>query len=129
MIISLSKDRIKERITAEMLFFIAFIDRLVIAGWASTMFPSVPILNKVALLLFVLAIGIKVVFYDSYSLNEIVAYSVVTALIGLQTVKSGYNIPFTILLLIIGARGVDFKKILQICIRVVGSIVLFATIC
>ena len=129
MIISLSKDRIKERITAEMLFFIAFIDRLVIAGWASTMFPSVPILNKVALLLFVLAIGIKVVFYDSYSLNEIVAYSVVTALIGLQTVKSGYNIPFTILLLIIGARGVDFKKILQIYITVVGSIVLFATIC
>lgn len=123
------KNRIKDYITAEMLFFIAFIDRLVIAGWASTMFPAVSIFNKVALLLFILAIGIKVVFYDSYSFSEIVIYVIVTALIGLQTVKSGYNIPFTILLLIIGARGIEFKKILQIYITVVGSIVLFATIC
>ena len=127
--ISLPKNRIKDYITAERLFFIAFIDRLVIAGWASTMFPAVSIFNKVALLLFIMTIGIKVVFYDSYSFSEIIIYGIVTALIGLQTVKSGYNIPFTILLLIIGARGIEFRKILQIYITVVGSIVLFSTIC
>ena len=39
-------DKIKNSITAEMLFFTAFISRLVIATWDTTMFPQVGIIRK-----------------------------------------------------------------------------------
>ena len=120
---------IKRIASPEALFFTAFIARLVVTTWYSTMFPQFPVLQKIALVIMIVCAVTKILLYDSFSLGEIVAMGLVGACTVLNFLKTGSNIMVVLLLLVVAAKGIDFKKILRVYIIVVGSIVAFAFIC
>ena len=122
-------DKIKNSITAEMLFFTAFISRLVIATWDTTMFPQVGIIRKIALLLVLLCASAKIVFYNTHTLSEIIVISICGFCAVMNMIKSGSNVFLILFLLVVAAQGIEFRKILKIYLAIVGSIVGFAFIC
>ncbi len=122
-------DKIKNSITAEMLFFTAFISRLVIATWDTTMFPQVGLIRKIALVLVLVCATAKIVFYNTHTLSEIIVISVCGVCTVLNMIKSGSNVFLILFLLVVAAQNIDFKKIIQIYLAVVGSIVGFAFLC
>ncbi len=116
---------IKKRIQPEYLFFAAFISRLIIATFNSTMFPSIGIARKLALLIVLSCCAIKIVFYDTYNLSEILSITAVGFCMALNMVKTSRNVMLILYLLVVASKGVDFKKILKVYLVVVGSIVAF----
>ncbi len=122
-------DKIKNSITAEMLFFTAFISRLVIATWDTTMFPQVGIIRKIALVLVLVCATAKIVFYNTHTLSEIIVISICGFCAVMNLIKSGSNVFLILFLLVVAAQGIQFRKILHIYLAVVGSIVGFAFIC
>ena len=122
-------EKSKNIITGEKLFFAALIARLVIATWDSTMFPSIGIIRKLALLIVLGCCAAKIIFYDSYTLSEIIVMVIVGGCMVLNVYKTGSNVFFMLFLLVVASKGVDFRKILRVYLIVVGSIVLFAFIC
>ncbi len=122
-------DKIKNSITAEMLFFTAFISRLVIATWDTTMFPQVGIIRKIALVLVLVCATAKIVFYNTHTLSEIIVIGFCGFCAVMNLIKSGSNVFLILFLLVVAAQGIEFRKILQIYLAVVGSIVGFAFLC
>ncbi len=120
---------IKKIASPEALFFTAFIARLVVTTWNSTMFPQFPLLQKIALVIVLVCAVTKILLYDSFSLGEIVAIGVVGICTVMDFFKTGSSIMIVLLLLVVAAKGIDFKNILRVYIIVVGSIVAFAFIC
>ena len=121
--------RIKRLLSPETLFFTAFIARLIVVTWNNTMFPNFPILQRIALLIVLFAATAKILLYDSFSLGEIVAIGLVGICTVLNFLKTGSNGMVVLLLLVVAAKEIDFKKLLRVYIIVVGSIVSFAFIC
>lgn len=120
---------IKRIASPEALFFTAFITELVIATWQSTMFPQFPIAQKAALVLVLVCAMSKILLYDSFSLGEMVAIGIVGICTTMNYLKTGSSVMTLLLMLVVAAKGIDFKKILRVYIIVVGSIVAFAFIC
>ncbi len=121
--------KIKKIASPEALFFAAFIARLMVTTWNSTMFPQFPMLQKIALVIVLSCAMSKILLYDSFSLGEIAVISIVGICSTLNFLKTGSIIMLVLLLLVVAAKGIDFKKILRIYLIVVGSIVTFAFIC
>lgn len=120
---------IKNRISAETLFFIAFISRLIIATWDTTMFPQVGILRKVSLLLVLICATTKIALYDSFSIDEMVGIGIVGAAILIQFITTRSNVLLITLLLVVAAKNIDFNKIMKVYLIIVGSTIGFAFIC
>ncbi len=120
---------IKRIASPEALFFTAFIARLVVTTWYSTMFPQFPVLQKIALAIVLVCSVAKILLYDSFSLGEIVAISTVGICTVMNFLKTGSSIMLVLLLLVVAAKGIDSKKILRVYIIVVGCIVAFVFIC
>ncbi len=120
---------IKRIASPETLFFTAFIARLVVTTWISTMFPQFPFLQKIALATVLACSVAKILLYDSFSLGEIVAIGVVGICTVINFLKTGSSIMLVLLLLVVAAKDIDFKKILRVYIIVVGSIVAFSFVC
>lgn len=121
--------KLKMIVSPEALFFAAFIARLVVSTWYSTMFPQFPILQKIALLIVLGCAVAKILLYDSFTLGEMVAIGLVGVCTIFNYLKTGSNTMVILLLLVVAAKGVVFKKILRVYLIVVGSIVAFAFVC
>ena len=87
-------------------------------------FPIYAIIKTVA----VLFVAIKLVFFDSWSLREILVAVFLFSLGILVKLNTDYSEPFFWALLVLGAKNVEFKKILKVYICEVSLIVLIAFI-
>lgn len=112
--------------TEEGLFFTGFIVYLGRGMWETTMLPLNPMISKICLLLTILFIGMKIIFYDTYSVGAYI--SLAMGVIGtiLIYLNSGYTIPFLWLLVLLGCKNISFEKILKVYLVIVGSITVLA---
>lgn len=112
----------------EFLFFTGFIFYLGRGVWGTTMFPFPNILSKLCFALAILFICLKILLFDSYPFYLLIFASIM----GLDSVLSLYyshylNIIFWVLL-ILGAKDISFKKIIQVYLLIEISIIGLAII-
>ena len=112
----------------EFLFFTGFIFYLGRGVWGTTMFPFPNILSKLCFALAILFICLKILLFDSYPFYLLIF----AGIMGLDSVLSLYyshylNILFWVLL-ILGAKDISFKKIVQVYLLIEISIVGLAII-
>lgn len=112
----------------EFLFFTGFIFYLGRGVWGTTMFPFPNILSKLCFALAILFICLKILLFDSYPFYLLIF----AGIMGLDSVLSLYyshylNILFWVLL-ILGAKNISFKKIVQVYLLIEISIVGLAII-
>lgn len=112
--------------TEEGLFFTAFIVYLGRGMWETTMLPLNPWVNQFCLLLTILFMGMKIIFYDTYSISGYIG--LILGFIGtiLIYLNSGYTNPFFWLLVLMGCKNVSFEKILKVYLIIVSSIMILA---
>ena len=112
----------------ELLFFTGFIIYLARGVWATTMFPFPRIISKLCFGLAILFIGLKILLYDRYPYRRLICIGIM-ALDSLLVIYSSHylNIFFWVLL-ILGAKDISFKKILQIYLIITISIMTLAFI-
>lgn len=112
----------------ELLFFTGFIIYLARGVWATTMFPFPRIISKLCFGLAILFIGLKILLYDRYPFRRLICIGIM-ALDSLLVIYSSHylNIFFWVLL-ILGAKDISFKKILQIYLIITISIMALAFI-
>lgn len=95
----------------------------------TTMVPFYP--HRVGSVIQLLTIGLlflKIVCLDSLTDRQIIGEVALLSLVAIVTLTSGAHYLVTTVLLILGARGVRFRRILQVYLIVVGSILLVALV-
>lgn len=120
------KEEIYNIYSAEGLFFTGFIIFLGRAMWETTMLPLNGLVSLTCFLLSILFIGLKIVFFDTYSVSGYI--SVFIGFIGtiLIYLNSGYLNPFFWILILIGCKDISFEKILKIYLLITVSITILA---
>lgn len=111
---------------AELLFFAGFIIYLGRGVWSTTTFPLPRLISKLCLLLPLLLIGLKVLFFDNYKVKPLIILGI-SAIGSLLIYRSSsyLNILFW-LVLVAGSKNISFKKILKVYLVIAGSIILLA---
>lgn len=111
---------------AELLFFAGFIIYLGRGVWSTTTFPLPRLISKLCLLLPLLLIGLKVLFFDNYRVKSLIILGI-SAIGSLLIYRSSsyLNILFW-LVLVAGSKNISFEKILKVYLVIAGSIILLA---
>lgn len=111
---------------AERLFFLGYIFYLIRFVWVSTMFPFPQFINIGLILLFLLLVGIKILFFDRYPLPTIFALACVCICSLLIFVQARNIHALFWTFLVIGAKNISIRKFLKVYLSVTASIILLA---
>jgi hypothetical protein len=112
--------------SAEGLFFTGFIIYLGRGMWETTMLPLNTRINQACLLLTIFFIGMKVLFFDSYSVKAYIGLITGFGCTILIYLSSGYLSPFLGVLILIGCKNISFEKVLKVYLVITGSIMALA---
>jgi hypothetical protein len=112
--------------SAEGLFFTGFIIYLGRGMWETTMLPLNTRISQACLLLTIFFIGMKVLFFDTYSVKAYVGLITGFGCTILTYLNSGYLSPFFWVLILIGCKDISFEKILKVYLVITGSIMILA---
>ncbi len=114
--------------TADVLFCIGYILLILVEILTQTMFSSMipPRFYTLCKLTALMLIGLKILLYDHFNFWQIVfcGFLVIDCVLIQQI--AGYPAPTYFVLVLIGAKDIDFHKILKIYIVVIGSVVFCA---
>ncbi|WP_024293394.1 hypothetical protein [Lacrimispora indolis] len=110
----------------EGLFFAGFIIYLSRGMWETTMLPLNTGFSQVCLLLTIFFVGLKILFYDTYSAGEYIGLIIGFGCTILIYLNSGYLNPFFGVLLLTGCKDISFEKILKVYLVIAGSIMVLA---
>lgn len=108
------------------LYFLALIIFLCGETLSTTMFPTPGKVYLICKVLPVLLVGVKILWFDRYTRRGFLIIAAVVLDTVLIIAASGYMEPFLWVMMVIGAKNVPWRKILQIYIVVSLSIVLLA---
>lgn len=108
------------------LYFLAFIIFLCGETLSTTMFPTPGKVYFICKVLPVLLVGVKILLFDRYSRRGFLVIAAVILDSVLVIAASGYMEAFFWVMMVIGAKNVPWRKILQIYIVVSLSIVFLA---
>ncbi len=111
-----------------MLFYLGFILCLFCEAWAQSMFPIPPRVYTLVKLVGVALIAVKVLAFDDFSLPSFFLCVLFAADAVLVLISSGYQNVITWIMLIIGAKNISFRKILEMTLVMDISMVLAAFI-
>lgn len=120
------KEEIYNIYSAEGLFFTGFIIFLGRAMWETTMLPLNGLVSLTCFLLSILFIGLKIVFFDTYSVSGYISVFIGFTGTILIYLNSGYLNPFFWILILIGCKNISFEKILKIYLLITVSITILA---
>jgi len=112
--------------SAEGLFFSGLIVFLGRGMWETTMFPLNGLVSQLCLLLTVLFICLKIVFFDTYSVSGYIGVAIGFGCTILIYLNSGYLNPFFWFLILIGCKDISFEKILKVYLLITVSITILA---
>lgn len=112
--------------TEEGLFFIGFIIYLGRGMWETTMLPLNSLISQICLLLTILFITMKIIFFDTYSVIGYIGLAIGFSGTILIYLNSGYTNPFFWFLVLLGCKNISFEKILKVYLVIVGSIMVLA---
>ncbi len=98
----------------ENLFFAGFIIYMFWSIMRTTMFPHSSMAFNMCLVFSVLILAVKIVFFDVYTFKMFMAVAGMFACSAIVFVSSGYFWPFLWVLMLVSAKDVPFKKILQL---------------
>ena len=112
--------------TEESLFFTGFIVYLGRGMWETTMLPLSPWISQMCLLLSIIFIVIKIVFFDAYSVSGYIGLAIGFSGAIMIYFNSGYTTPFFWFLLLVGCKNVSFEKIQKVYLVIVGSIMILS---
>lgn len=107
----------------ECMYLLGFTVMLFRDTMITTMFPFSENISHICLLILLVLICGKILLFDNYSLEMLIAVIMMMACGVLVALSSGYIYPFQWLLLIIGAKDVSFEKIVRLYLIVNISIV------
>lgn len=110
----------------EGLFFTGFIIYLGRGMWETTMLPFNGGISKLCLLLSVCLIGLKILFFDTYSVRAYIGLAIGVGCTILIYLNSGYLNPLFWLLILIGCKNISFEKVLKVYLVITGSIMILA---
>ncbi|WP_333646085.1 hypothetical protein [Lacrimispora sp.] len=110
----------------EGLFFTGFIIFLGRSMWETTMLPLSGYISQTCLLLSILFIGLRIIFFDGYSVKAYLLLIGGVAGTILIYLNSGYLNPFLWLLVLLGSKDISFEKILKIYLLITVSIMMFS---
>lgn len=108
------KDWTKNPQNGENLFFGGFILFIVRKIMSTTMFPYIGIVFKICLVISILMLVSKILLFDVYTFKMFITVMGMFACSAMVFLSSGYFEPFLWILLIISAKDIPFRKILQI---------------
>ncbi len=98
----------------EDLFFYGFILFIFRGIMGTTMFPYIGIIFKICFGIAILLLTVKIILFDKYTLKMLIAVISMFACSVAVFLSSGYFAPFLWILLIVAAKDVPFRKILQV---------------
>jgi len=120
------KRKIYTNCSSEELFFSGFIIFLGRGMWETTMLPLNSLVSQLCLLLSILFICLKIVFFDTYSVSGYIGVIIGFGCTILIYLNSGYLNPFFWILILIGCKDISFEKILKIYLVITVSITILA---
>lgn len=120
------KQYVKTICSKEGLFFAGFIIYLSRGMWETTMLPLNTGFSQVCLLLTIFFVGLKILFYDTYSAGEYIGLIIGFGCTILIYLNSGYLNPFFWVLILTGCKDISFEKILKVYLVITGSIMVLA---
>lgn len=115
---------IEEKINGNQLYLIALAMFILGESLSSTMFQVPGMIYSICKMIPLLLIFIKVLLYDIYSPKLFWISVIAIGLGGVIAIKSGYKEPLFWLLMILGAKDVPWKKILQIYVIIKSSLLI-----
>lgn len=110
----------------EILFWIGFIPFLGISVWSTTMFPQSGLISKLCKLIFIACMGTKILLYERFSMQEILAIVFCGICVVGTLYKARYIEPFMWMILIVASKNIPFEKIIQVYLLVTGAICILA---
>ena len=120
---------LKDKYMPVRLFFIGYSMKLIAAMWETTMFPQVGAIRKFLIVGGFLVLLLKIVLYDTFTLNETLLVVLISIPLVIQYFVRGTDIIIHLFILVLAARGIDFKQILRVYILEVGAILFMAIFC
>ncbi|MCI8466471.1 MAG: hypothetical protein HFI63_11585 [Lachnospiraceae bacterium] len=107
----------------ERLFLLIWIVFLTRETLMTTMFSMSGTFYNAVTLITVGGIAVKVFCYDSYRMSELAMVMALGGVAVMVAVRSGYQEPLFWAILVVGAKGVSFRKIIKTYVVVSGTIV------
>lgn len=114
--------------TGELLFFLGYMIYLGKFVWASTMFPFPDIVNKLCLILSIVLIGLKIILYDKYDLSTLLKVGAIIVCSIMIFISTRYTNAMFWIFLVMGAKNINFRKLLKVYF-VVTSTIVFLAVC
>lgn len=99
---------------AEKLFFSGFILCIFRGIMLTTMFPYIGIVLNTCLGISILLLLSKILFFDRYTLKMFIIVASMFIISIIVVLSSGYSWPFLWILIIVAAKDIPFRKILQV---------------
>ena len=108
-----TEDDIRNR-WAERLFYIGFLPLLFVLLWKTTAFPQYEKAELLAMAFFTACSALKMLFFDRWSLKEVLFLAASLVIAGLSFYESGFTRPLVIVVAVFGAKDLDGRKLLKI---------------
>lgn len=99
---------------AEKLFFSGFILCIFRGIMLTTMFPYIGIVLNTCLGISILLLLFKILFFDRYTIKMFIIVASMFIISIIVVLSSGYSWPFLWILIIVAAKDIPFRKILQV---------------
>lgn len=119
----IKNDKIRDILFLIGLSLIVFVETM-----TTTMFKDYFVLYKCLKIVALVFILIKVVFFDTWNIKILLFFSLCICLSLVVKKSSGYNEVFFWMILLFGARDVDFRKILCVHFTVVFTVIIIAIV-
>ncbi len=117
---------LENKSSGEQLYLIALVIFLTSETLTTTMFSVPGIVYALCKMLTILFVAVKVLLFDQYQRRTLILCGIAVAVSVLVFVSAGYTEPLMWIVVVIGAKDVPLKKILQAYLIVAFSIVLLA---
>ncbi len=115
------KEKAKENI-----FFFGFIFYLIARMWTSTEFVQNGTFMQASFIVMVLCMAAKILLFDRYSAADFIVLIIAMAVgVGIY-LKMADTLPFALMLLVFGAKGIDPVKIIKVHACVTGAMLIIA---
>lgn len=121
--------KLKYKITPDLLFFAGFIPYLIRLMWQTTMFgnPFKGRFGSVYLLACIGVLALKVICFDKLNFRQMVLSAILLGIGVMTYLKSKSTVMLMLMVMVIGARNINFDKILKAYLTIVigGLVVAF----
>lgn len=118
---------LKYKITPDLLFFVGFIPYLIRLMWQTTMFnyPFKGKFGSVYLLACIGVLALKVICFDKLNFRQMLLSAILLGIGVMTYLKSKSTVMLMLMVMIIGARNINFDKILKVYLAIViGGLVI-----